>query len=255
MRSFSRIFALVVLGTTLFNFRMSGQLLQEFHPRKTQCCSAIYAQRLADDLQDWAMLGRYIEDNQRLAALPRQPGRVVFLGDSITDFWDLTNSFPAKPYINRGISGQTTSQLLLRMFPDVIGLQPDAVVVLAGTNDIAGNTGAVTLAMIQDNFRAITELAEKHGIKVVLCTLTPVSDYTTNIQTVRRPPADIRKLNEWIRVYSKQVGAELADYYSAVVDEQGFLRKGLSNDGLHPNEIGYARLVPVVAGAIEKALR
>ena len=255
MRCFSRIFALVVFGITIFNCRMSGQLLEEFHPRKTQCCSAVYAQRLADDLQDWAMLGRYFEDDQRLAALARQPGRVVFLGESITDFWDLGRSFPAKPYINRGISGQTTAQMLLRMFPDVIRLQPDAVVILAGTNDIAGNTGTVTLAMIQDNFRALTELAEKNGIKVVLGTLTPVSDYTANAQTVRRPPADIQKLNEWIRGYAKQVGAELADYYSAVVDEHGFLRKGLSNDGLHPNESGYALLVPVAAGAIEKALR
>lgn len=255
MRTLFRMFTLVVFGITLFNFRMSGQLLQEIHPRKTQCCSAVYAQRLADDLQDWAALGRYYEDNQRLSVLPHQPGRVVFLGDSITDFWDLAKSFPAKPYVNRGINGQTTAQLLLRIFPDVISLRPDAVVILAGTNDIAGNTGAVTLTMIQDNFRAITELAEKHGIKVVLCTLTPVSDYTTNIQTVRRPPDDIRKLNEWIRGYAKEVGAELADYYSAVVDEHGFLRKGLSNDGLHPNESGYGLLMPVAAGAIEKALR
>ncbi|MBZ5534650.1 MAG: SGNH/GDSL hydrolase family protein [Acidobacteriia bacterium] len=255
MRSISRISTLIVFGMTILNCRMSGQLLQEFHPRKTQCCSAVYAQRLADDLQDWAMLGRYFEDNQRLAAIPRQPGRVVFLGDSITDFWDLVKSFPEKPYINRGISGQTTAQILVRMYPDVIKLQPDVVIILAGTNDIAGNTGSVTLAMIQDNFRAITELAEKHGIKVVLCTLTPVSDYTANPQTVRHPADDIRKLNEWIRRYARQEGAGLADFYSAVVDEQGFLRKGLSNDGLHPNESGYALLVPVAAGAIEKAIR
>jgi lysophospholipase L1-like esterase len=232
----------------------SAQMLQEFHPRKTQCCSAVYAQRLADDLQDWAMLGRYYEDNQRLAVLPHQSGRVVFLGDSITDLWNLAKSFPGKPYVNRGISGQTTSQMLLRVFPDAIHLQPDAVIILAGTNDIAGNTGAMTLAMIQDNIRALLELAEKHGIKVILCTLTPVSDYTATAQSTRRPPSDILKLNAWIRSYAKQAGVELADYYSALVDEQGFLGKSLSNDGLHPNESGYALLTPVSAAAIEKAL-
>jgi acyl-CoA thioesterase I len=254
MRFPAKDFILVITGLVCLESLTSAQLLQQFHPGKTQCCSAVYAQRLADDLQDWPMLGRYFEDNQRLALLPRQPGRVVFLGDSITEFWNLAKSFPGEPYLNRGISGQTTSQMLLRMFPDVIHLQPDAVIILAGTNDIAGNTGAVTLAMIQDNIRALLELAEKHGIKVVLCTVTPVSDYTVTPQTIRRPPSDIIKLNAWIRSYAKREGVELADYYLAVVDEQGFLGKSFSSDGLHPNESGYALLTPAAAAAIKKVL-
>jgi acyl-CoA thioesterase-1 len=113
---------------------------------------------------------------------------VVFLGDSITDGWKLAQYFPGKPWVNRGISGQTTPQMLVRVFPDVIALKPAALLVLAGTNDIAGNTGPSTLTMIEDNLQAITELAQAHGIKVILCSLTPVSDYTARKQTVQRPP-------------------------------------------------------------------
>ena len=129
-------------------------------------------------MQDWNQLGRYYADNQRLKQLPPEPGRVVFLGDSITDGWKLAQYFPGKPYVNRGISGQTTPQMLVRMFPDVIALKPAALLVYAGTNDIAGNTGPSTLTMIEDNLQAITELAQAHGIKVILCSVTPVSDYT-----------------------------------------------------------------------------
>lgn len=240
-----------VIGWTSLTF---GQLQKDFQPRKTQCCSAIYAQRLADDLQDWAMLGRYHADNRRLTSQPPQPGRVVFLGDSITDFWNLAKYFPDKPYINRGISGQTTPQVLLRMFPDVIKLRPEVVILLAGTNDIAGNTGSMTIAMIQDNFQAIADLASLHGIKLVLCSLPPVSDYTANPQTPLRPPADILKLNEWLKSFAVESHAGFVDYYAALVDDQGMLRHGLSNDGLHPNDQGYASMSPLAAAAIQKAL-
>lgn len=250
----TKFLLLLTAGVVSWTSPAFGQLIKDFQPRKTQCCSAVYAKRLADDLQDWAMLGRYHADNQRLLAQPPQAGRVIFLGDSITDFWDLAKYFPGKPYVNRGISGQTTPQLLLRMFPDVITLRPEAVILLAGTNDIAGNTGAMTLTMIEDNFRAIADLASTHGIKLILCALTPVSDYAANPQTPRRPPGDIVKLNEWLKSLAAEIHAGYVDYYGALVDERGVLHHGLSNDGLHPNDQGYALMAPLADAAIQKAL-
>ena len=153
----------------------------------------------------------------RLEAQPRGPGRVVFLGDSITDIWNLEKFFPGKPYVNRGISGQTTSQMLVRMFPDVIGLQPAAVIFLGGTNDIAGNTGPQTEKMVEENIQAMTELAEVHHIKVILCSLTPVSNYTSHEQTVQRPPSQILKLNAWIKSYAARAHATTVSYSSRVI--------------------------------------
>lgn len=234
---------------------LTAQLVEEYNPPRAGCCLANTAQGLADQLQDWNQLGRYHADNQRLKAEPAVAGRVVFLGDSITDGWKLAQSFPGKPYVNRGISGQTTSQMLVRMFPDVIDLKPAALVVLAGTNDIARNTGPVTQKMIADNFQAITELAKVHGIKVVLCAVMPVSDYTSRPQTARRPPADILKLNAWLKEYAAKAGAVYADYFAATVDEKGWLRQGISEDGLHPNAKGYELMAPVVEQALRTALR
>lgn len=234
---------------------LTAQLVEEYNPPRAGCCLANTAQSLADQLQDWNQLGRYHADNQRLKAEPAVAGRVVFLGDSITDGWKLAQSFPGKPYVNRGISGQTTSQMLVRMFPDVIDLKPAALVVLAGTNDIARNTGPVTQKMIADNFQAITELAKVHGIKVVLCAVMPVSDYTSRPQTARRPPADILKLNAWLKEYAAKAGVVYADYFAATVDEKGWLRQGISEDGLHPNAKGYELMAPVVEQALRTALR
>lgn len=242
------------LSTLALTLVAQCQVTEQFNPPKANCCLQGAAQSLADQLQDWNQLGRHYADNQRLKAMPPDPGRVVFLGDSITDGWKLAQSFPDKPYVNRGIGGQTTPQMLVRVFPDVIDLKPAAVIVLAGTNDIAGNTGAVTLTMIEENLQAITELAQAHGIKVILCTVMPVSDYTPRRQTPRRPPSDILKLNEWIRDYASRVNAVLADYYAAIVDEKGMLREGYSEDGLHPNPKGYSLLAPVADAAIQKAL-
>src|SRR5579884_1880352 len=232
-----------------------AQLVEEYNPPKANCCLAAAAQNLADQLQDWNQLGRYHADNERLKSLPADPNRVVFLGDSITDGWNLAEYFPGKPYVNRGISGQTTPQMLVRLFPDVIDLKPAALIILAGTNDIARNTGPETLTMIEENFQAMTELAQAHGIKVILCSLTPVSDYTARKQTVRRPPPDILRLNAWLRDYAARANAVFADYYPAVVDAKGMLRDGLSQDGLHPNAKGYALMAPVAQAAIERALR
>ena len=227
--------------------------VEQFAPSRQRCLPAT-AKVLAYQLHDWNQLGRSYADNQRLKQLTPEPGRVVFLGDSITDGWKLAQYFPGKPYVNRGISGQTTPQMLVRMFPDVIALKPAALLVYAGTNDIAGNTGPTTLTMVEDNLQAITELAQAHGIKVILCSVTPVSDYTERKQTLQRPPADILKLNAWMHEYAARANVVFADYYAALVDETGMLKDGFSGDGLHPNDKGYALLVPFAEAAIAKAL-
>ncbi|MEJ2009936.1 MAG: SGNH/GDSL hydrolase family protein [Acidobacteriota bacterium] len=255
MRLLSTFMALLFLQFFALSGNLRAQLVQEFNPPKAGCCLLFSAQRLAGELQDWNQLGRYHQDDLRLEAEPRVPGRVVFLGDSITDIWNLRKFFPGKPYVNRGISGQTTSQMLVRMFPDVIDLQPAAVIFLGGTNDIAGNTGPQTEKMVEENIQAMTELAEVHHIKVILCSLTPVSNYTSHDQTVQRPPSQILKLNAWIKSYAVRAHATFCNYYAAIVDSKGMLRNGYSNDGLHPNDRGFALLAPVAEAAIEKALR
>lgn len=244
----------LIASAMLVTMTARGQLVQQFNPAKANCCLAGAAQSLADQLQDWNQLGRYYADNQRLKSGPAEPKRVVFLGDSITDSWKLAEYFPGKPYVNRGISGQTTPQMLVRVFPDVIDLKPAAVIILAGTNDIAGNTGPETLTMIEENFQAITELAQAHGIKVILSSVMPVSDYTPRKQTPKHPPSDILNLNAWLRDYAAKSNAVYADYFTALADEKGMMRDGLSNDGLHPNAQGYALIAPVAAAAIDKAV-
>lgn len=269
----SRCLLLILsFGLLLVSVPARAQLVQEFNPPKSNCCLAGMAKSLTDQLQDWNQLGRYHAANENLKKQPAEPGRVVFLGDSITDMWKLEQSFPSKPYVNRGISGQTTAQMLVRMYPDVIDLKPATVVILAGTNDIARNTGPETATMVEENLMAMTELAQKHGIRVILCSLTPISDYADApasadnapapgavvpklIQSVRRPPAQILELNAWMKKYAASVGAVYADYFSAVVDASGMFKEGLSGDGLHPNKEGYALMAPVAEAAIEKALK
>jgi len=233
----------------------SAQVVDKFDPPRGNCCLPGAAQTLANQLQDWNQLGRYHADNLALRAQPPVAGRVVFMGDSITDGWKLAEQFPGKPYVNRGISGQTTPQMLVRMFPDVIDLKPAAMIVLAGTNDIARNTGPTTIEMITENIQAMTELAQVHGIKVILCSVTPISDYARRPMSTGRPPADILMLNAWMQDYAARSGAIYADYFSAMVDDKGMLKEGFSEDGLHPNPKGYALMVPVANAAIEKALR
>jgi lysophospholipase L1-like esterase len=232
----------------------NAQLVENYDPPRANCCLAGAAQTLANQLLDWNQFGRYHADNEKLKAEPRDPQRVVFMGDSITDGWKLAQYFPGKPYVNRGISGQTTPQMLARMFEDVINLQPAAVVIFAGTNDVARNTGPETLAMVEENFQAMAELARLHGIKVILCALTPVSDYGPRKMTETRPPADILKLNAWLKEYATKTRAVYADYFGALVDSKGMLKEGFSRDGLHPNDKGYELLAPVAAAAIQQAL-
>lgn len=231
-----------------------SQLVQEFNPVQASCCRDQMAKAIAPRLDDWNQVARYHADDERLESAPAEAGRVVFMGDSITDFWPLAQYFPGKPYVNRGISGQITTQMLTRMFPDVIDLHPAAVIILAGTNDVAGNFGPETAQMVEENLQAMTELAQKHGIKVILCSLTPISDYAAHKQSADRPPSDLLELNHWIRDYAGKAHVGFADYYAAAVDAQGMFRQGYSNDGLHPNERGYQLLAPVAEAAIEKAL-
>jgi hypothetical protein len=156
-----------LFGSLLISVPAKAQLVDEFNPPKSNCCLAGETKSLADQLQDWNQLGRYHAANEKLKKQPAEPNRVVFMGDSITDMWRLDQSFPFKPYVNRGIGGQTTAQMLVRTYPDVIDLKPSVVIILAGTNDIARNTGPESAAMVEENLMAMTELAQKHGIKVV----------------------------------------------------------------------------------------
>lgn len=244
----------IAAGALVLPALASAQLTSDFNPPRANCCLATAAQNLANQLQDWNQLGRYHADNQKLKAEPADPGRVVFLGDSITDGWKLAQYFPGKPYVNRGISGQTTAQMLVRLFEDVINLKPAVLVLYAGTNDVARNNGPQTIEMVQQNFQAMVELAQLHSIRVVLCSVTPVSDYGPRKMTEGRPPSDVLRLNTWLKAYAEKTKSVYADYFAAVVDDKGFLKAEVSRDGLHPNEKGYELMAPVAAKAIEQAL-
>jgi lysophospholipase L1-like esterase len=266
--------AVLLLGGMLISIPAQCQLVEQYNPPQSNCCLAMSARGLADQLLDWNQIGRYRTENQELKKQPSDPKRVLFMGDSITDNWKLAEHFPGKPYVNRGISGQTTPQMLVRMYPDVIDLKPAAMVVLAGINDISQNTGPVTAEMVEQNIMAMTALAQHHGIKVILSSILPVSDYLfLNQQSGRavyqgdrnnpflrmrvtdtHPPSDILKLNAWMKEYASRVKAVYADYFSALVDERGWLKENCSSDGIHPNADGYKIMAPIIEAAINKAL-
>lgn len=215
-------------------------------------------------LADWPNLARYHEANAQVEPPGKKEPRVVFMGDSITDAWvrpEYGGFFPGKPYIDRGISGQTTPQMLIRFRPDVIALQPKVVVILAGTNDIAGNTGPMTLGQIEDNLASMTELARSNGVRVVLASVLPVSNYGHDRQgnptdvRIKRPPEKILELDAWIKKFAAEKKYVYLDYFSAMVDPQGLLQKDLSEDGLHPNAKGYTVMAPLAEQAIQSALR
>ncbi|HLH09432.1 MAG TPA: SGNH/GDSL hydrolase family protein [Terriglobales bacterium] len=207
-------------------------------------------------LQDWPNLARYRQADQELGAPKAGEHRVVFMGDSITDMWNLAQYFPGKPYVNRGISGQTTSQMLVRFRQDVIDLHPKVVVVLAGTNDIAGNTGPITLEEIERNFQSMSDLAHANGIKLVLSSITPINNYTlrSKLFFAERSPEKIVALNKWLKQYASEHGYMYLDYFTPMVDENGMLKKDLASDGLHPNDTGYKIMVPLAEKAIEQAM-
>ena len=214
-------------------------------------------QRVAQDAleNDWANLGRYREENARLAPPGPNENRVVFYGNSITEVWakSFPSMFPGKPYIGRGISGQTTPQLLVRFNQDVVALRPKVVVILAGTNDIAGNTGPSTIEMIEDNLRSMAEIANANGIRVVLSSVLPVYDYPW--RPGLEPAPKIMALNAWMKDYAAKVGATYLDYHSAMQDSRHGMRAGLASDEVHPTEAGYRVMAPLAEKAIAEALR
>lgn len=205
-------------------------------------------------LSDWAGLTRYGSDDAEIRPPKAGEDRVIFLGDEITERWRFGEKgfFPGKPYINRGIAGQTSPQMLVRFRQDVIDLNPKVVIIQAGTNDLAGIMGPITQGTMADNFMSMTELAKAHGIRVVLASVTPVSDAYRN-QTGLRPQGKIIGLNGWIKDYAAESGAVYLDYYSALADGRNF-KKELTADGLVPNEAGYAIIAPLAEQAIVRAL-
>jgi lysophospholipase L1-like esterase len=201
-------------------------------------------------------LKRYAEENTRLGPPSSQSPRVIFLGDSITDGWRLTEYFSGRDFVNRGISGQITGEMLGRMTADVINLKPAAMLVLAGTNDIARG---VPVSTIENNLTMIADLAAYHQIRPMFASILPVSDYHKNVNpqsamTVRRPPATILTLNAWLKKFCAQRGYPYVDYFSSMVDSAGYLQADLADDGLHPNAKGYRVMAPIALNAIDRAV-
>src|ERR1700675_456961 len=213
------------------------------------------ASRIAIYADDFGELSRYRDADAKLKPLVAGENRVVFLGDSITDYWKLADYFPGKPYINRGIDGQTTPQMLVRFRQDVINLRPTVLVVLAGTNDVAGVTGPTRNEDIEANYASIAELARAHHIRVVFSSLLPVYNYTEDAKEsfTLRPRERILALNAWLKSYCARNGLVYLDYFSALLDDKGMLRRDLSDDGLHPNPAGYKIMAPLADKAIAKA--
>ena len=204
---------------------------------------------------DWPQLNRYRADNAKLSPPTEGESRVVFYGDSITDNWGRyipVPFFPDKPYINRGISGQTTAQMVVRFHQDVIDLSAAAVLILAGTNDLAGNTGLSSLQMIEDNMQSMCELAKTHNIRVILASVLPVNDYPW--RRGLHPADEVRTLNNWIKDYARANGLIYLDYYAAMANAQGGLDPSISLDGVHPNAAGYAIMAPLADKAIQQAI-
>jgi lysophospholipase L1-like esterase len=214
------------------------------------------ASRLSIYTDDFGQLARYRQANAALAAPAVGESRVVFLGDSITDYWKLPDYFPGKPYINRGVDGQTTPEMLVRFRQDVIDLHPKVLVVLAGTNDIAGVTGPTRNEDIEANYASMAELARAHHIQVVFSSVLPVNNYTHDAEEsfALRPRERILALNKWLKDYCATNRFVYLDYFSALVDEQGMLKRNLADDGLHPTDTGYKIMAPLAEKAIQKAL-
>jgi lysophospholipase L1-like esterase len=213
----------------------------------------------ANLIGDFANPHRYAAENATVKPPAAGEQRVVFMGDSITDNMHSVQRFgpffPGKPYFNRGIGGQVTGQMLLRFYPDVIALQPKAVVIFGGTNDIGGNIGVVPLETIENNLAAMADMARGNGIKVILASVMPVCDLPGKPpMTPGRPPESIVALNRWIKDYAARRGLVFLDYYSATADEKGLLRADITEDGLHPTAKGYEIMNPLAEKAIAQAL-
>ncbi len=209
----------------------------------------------AQKSQDWPNLGRYREANSKLRAQAAGENRVVFMGDSITDAWPrkLPEFFTSNPYIGRGISGQTSPQMLLRFRADVIALKPTVVVILAGTNDLAGNTGPITPEEILGNITSMTELAKANGIKVVLSSVLPASVFGWR-REAGDPSQQIISLNAMIKDYAEKSGCVYLDYHTPMANEEKGLKKEYAQDAVHPNKAGYEVMAPLAEKAIAEAL-
>jgi lysophospholipase L1-like esterase len=205
--------------------------------------------------QDWPYLNRYQTENDKLSPLKLGEKKIVFMGDSITELWSVVHPsfFSEKSYINRGIGGQTSPQMLVRFRADVIALKPSVVVLLAGANDIAQNTGPSTLEMIANNIFSMVELAEANHIKVILCSVLPVFDFYW--RQGLEPAGKIVTLNKMISEYAYTNAIPYVDYYSAMVDEQKGLKSIFSEDGVHPNKAGYEVMITLAHEAIRLALK
>jgi lysophospholipase L1-like esterase len=254
--SFKRLLIFVLIFS-------AGALAQTTEPQVTLPSSGYpgldkyRASRIAVYVSDYGQLGRYREADAALTPPAPNENRVVFFGDSITDIWKLDDSFPGKHYVNRGIGGQTTSQMLVRFRQDVIDLQPKILVILAGTNDVAGNTGPISNKDIEANLASMADLAKVHGIRVIFSSILPVNNYTPEAQEffASRPPERILALNDWLKGYCEKNGLTYLDYFSAMVDDKGLLKRDLAKDGLHPDQAGFAVMSPMAEKAIEQDLK
>ena len=225
-------------------------------PPDTPDTQRLRMERMEKWLNDWPNLARFAAANAALPPPAANEKRVVFMGDSITQGWKLDQAFPGRPYINRGISSQTTAQMLIRFRADVVDLKPAVVVILAGTNDIAGNTGPMTLEQIEANLASMADIARVNGIHVVLASVMPVYESPRRPQFFQeRPPAKIAALNHWIRAYCERMHMVYLDYFSALAGSDGLLKRELSDDGLHPNASGQKIMAPLAEAAITKALQ
>ena len=247
------IFAVLILSIAPTCW--SQVVLQALPPDDSPSNCHARSEMMHNWLEDWPNLSRYRAADMDLSAATAKTQRVVFMGDSITDAWNLAKYFPGRPYVNRGISAQTTPQMLLRFHQDVIALHPDVVVILAGTNDIAGNTGPLSLTDTENNYASMADLARANGVVVVFSSVTPINNYTPRSLRffAERSMDKIRELNLWLQNYTRKHGDVYLDYYSHMLDDKGLLKRELSEDGLHPNDQGYRIMAGLAQAAIEQA--
>lgn len=252
----SSVFAVLLL-TIAAGAQQASQSVPLIPPTGFHELDEYRASRIAIYTQDFGELQRYRESDAALGPPTGEEDRVVFLGDSITDYWKLADYFPGKPYINRGIDGQTTPQMLVRFREDVIDLHPKVLLVLAGTNDIAGVTGRTRNEDIEANYTSMAELASAHGIRVVFASLLPANNYSEAAKEnyALRPPERILALNRWLKEYCAKNGLVYLDYFSKMVDDKGMLKHELSDEGLHPNAAGYKIMAPLAEASIAQALQ
>jgi len=229
----------------------SGTTRPQFTPEQMEQ----FNRRIGESLRtDFAALKRYKDENTKIGLPAPGENRVVFMGNSITEYWNpyWTEFFPGKPYINRGIAGQTTPQMLVRFQQDVIKLKPKVVVILAGINDITGMTGPTTNEMIEDNLSSMVEIAQANGIQVILSTVLPC--YSIVGRPDLHPAERVLALNVWIKKFATEKGCIYLEYFSKLADENKGLKSEFTKDGVHPNKAGYDIMAPLVESAILKAL-